>query len=197
MMMAMRCGLGIEFRLEQRLELRAPIPPDAVRGLEGMRVADQMLKKYAAVGLLIGGLAKEAWRGSSTPANFSRHKDVDVMVLQEECERHPQQWEAGVDWWISHRPDERFTNGTGIGLIWSVTLGRQAEPASGLYLPSLTLLRNAIRRERVILGKEFIIRGNVFSTVKIGGFPILSAENIGSVWWGSDDAKIASHCKPC
>jgi len=191
MMMAMRCSL----RLEQRLELRAPTPPEAVRGIEGLKVADEVLKKYKVTGMLVGGLAKEAWRGSSDPADFSKHKDVDVLVLARGCGKHPGQWEDGVDWWISHKAAERPTNGTSVGLVWRVSLKRNVEIAPGLYVCPLELLEGSIKQEKRTLGNEFVVHGDKFSAVALNKFPVLSAQYL-RVKWGDDGDDVASHCKP-
>ncbi len=191
MSMAMSCSL----RLEQRLELCAPTPFEAVRGIEGLRVADKALKKYKVMGMLVGGLAREAWRGSSDPADFSKHKDVDVLVLARGCGKHPEQWEDGVDWWISHKVAERPTNGSSVGLIWRVSLKRHAEVAPGLYLCPLELLEDSIRQEERMFGDEFVVYGGKFTTVALNEFPVLSAQYF-RVKWACDNDDVASHCKP-
>lgn len=184
-------------RQERRRKLRAPIPPEAVRGIEGLKVADEVLKRYKVAGVLIGGLAKEAWRGSSDPAKFSKHKDVDVLVLARGCGRHPMQWEKGVDWWVNHRVAERPTNGAFVGLIWRVSLKkRNSEVTPGLYICPREFLEESIRQERRVFGDKFVVCGCKFSTVSINRFPVLSTKFFG-VKWGDKGDDIAWHCKPC
>lgn len=177
-----------------RLRLEAARPPSAVRGIHGMRVADQILKQYKVPGLLVGGLAKELWRGSTNPAVFSRHKDVDVLVLTCGCGRHPEQWEAGVDWWISHKFAERPTNGSDAGLVWMAAKRRTVRLSPGLYICPLELLKSSIRQERQFFADEFMVRGGRFKTLAVSEFPILPLEYL-RVRWGDGHSGIAIHCR--
>jgi len=186
--------MALCLRLEQRLELQAPIPQDAVRGIEGMKVADRVLKKYKVAGMLVGGLAKEAWHGATDPSRFSKHKDVDVLVLARGCGKHPKQGEAGVDWWISHKIAERPTNGF-VGLIWNASLAKQTEVTPGLYLCPLEFLESSIRQERRVFGKDFIVHNSRFSTVSINEFPVLPMQFIRAKF-SDDNDDISRRCKP-
>ncbi len=163
-MLALRCDLRHELRLkhELRLEIRAPSPPDSVTGLEGMEVADSVLKEYSAVGMLIGGLAKELWRGCGDGETLDSHKDVDVLVLTADCEKHPKQWESGVDWWISHNFSEKPTNGALEGIFWQAELELYASRIKpGLYLCPRELLvavtswEKALIKDRRVKGVRF------------------------------------------
>lgn len=206
MRMCLSCEPRFEQRLEQRLEFRVPTPPKAVRGIEGMRVADAVLKKYETPGILIGGLAKEAWRGSLDPATFSKHKDVDILVLAFVCDKHPEHWEAAIDWWISHKASERPTNGSSVGLIWRVSL--RGEIAPGLYLCPLEVLRESIERERRIFGDSHkVCGGRFFNFLDVrrygidldlypaSEFPVMPLHLV-DVQWSDDSDDIASYCKP-
>ena len=156
----MSVGLGmvlkLEHRLEHRLELPAPSPPTAVTGMEGLRVADEVLKELSAVGILIGGIAKELWRGADDEGILASHKDVDVLVLSTDCEKHPAQWQAGVDWWIYHNTFcEKPTNGALEGIFWQVELDSSARRISpGLYLCPREVLVMATAWERLCLGEK-------------------------------------------
>ncbi len=112
-----------------------PDMDNVARGLDGLRTADEVLKRYNVAGLLVGGLAKELWYGTTNARLLKAHEDVDVLVLSFDCAKHPVMWEEGVDWWIAHQPDELPTNGFCYGgLVWRLALkpGCQLEP--GLYL---------------------------------------------------------------
>lgn len=147
----------------QRQRLRAPVPPNALRGLEGLRVADEILRSYKSSGLLIGGLAKEIWRttkdASDLEERLNRHKDVDVLILSPHCRHHPKQWEGGIDWWVSHRDDfqERPTNGSSIGILW-MALDRYQNISGGLSICSREDLRASIEAERKVF-PDMIIEG--------------------------------------
>jgi hypothetical protein len=178
--------------------LRAPRPPAAVAGLEGMRVADEILKLHNAVGLLIGGLAKEIWKGESRPEKFAEHKDVDVLVLSRECDHHPGQFEHGVDWWVRHEPYELPTNGSSIGIIWQLSLVKP-NIAAGLYLPPVALLRESIEQEFEAWGKAFVVKGRHDRYAKTPGlttYAVLPIETL-NVNWGHRGDDVARHCQPC
>jgi len=72
--------------------------PNAVKGLEGMQVAHRILQKRASAGILIGGLAESVWNQRRKPEELYAHKDVDVLVLDENIGL--EDFEGGVDWWI-------------------------------------------------------------------------------------------------
>lgn len=189
-----RHELRLSQRLEQRLELRAPTPPDAITGIEGLKVADQILKEHNAVGMLVGGLAKELWRGVVSDEKLSEHKDVDVLVLSYDCASHPEQWASGVDWWVCHNPHERPTNGNPVGLLWRVELESHAQRIPrGLYLCPLQLLLQAIAVERSIL-KGHRIAGGRFKVNPAPLYP--SLHELQLRWsWASLQHPIAGYCR--
>ena len=82
-------------------------------GLDGIRRARLILKKYKAVGLLVGGTAKDIWSGriQEENQNYRKMRDVDVLVFDYECERHPGEWEGGIDWFVRHSPTQLHNNG--------------------------------------------------------------------------------------
>jgi len=103
-----------ETKWEARCVERSPVPPEALRGLEGIREADRILKELKVIGILIGGLAKRmALEGIFDEQELAKHKDVDVLIpsIYKDCKYHPKQWENGIDWWITHSDDETPTNG--------------------------------------------------------------------------------------
>ncbi len=139
-----------------RQYLKAPEFPLATRGLEGMRIANTVLKDSKARGILIGGLSEEIWNQRCTEEKLAHHKDVDVMVIDPvEIDK----FEGGIDWWLSstetliwqdhshypvqEKPVTSFYNGNGAMLNFGATLGsyydvvfrgrRELEP--GLYIP--------------------------------------------------------------
>ena len=189
-----RHELRLSQRLEQRIELRAPTPPDAVSGIEGLMVADQVLKEQSAIGMLVGGLAKELWRGVTNDEKLSEHKDVDVLVLSQDCASHPEQWASGVDWWVCHNHYERPTNGNPVGLLWRVQLESHAlHIPRGLYLCPLQLLRQSIAVERSIL-KGHRITGGHFRISPAPLYPILDEMQLR--WsWASLQHPVAEYCR--
>lgn len=82
--------------LSLRLQLKSPETFEAIRGMEGLRAADRILKERKAAGVLIGGVAEEIWKGKGS--DIESHKDVDVMVLTRE--HGLRKAEGGIDWWI-------------------------------------------------------------------------------------------------
>jgi hypothetical protein len=112
--------------IQAKKSLRHPEIPGAVRGLEGMMIADNILKDHGANGILIGGLSEAVWYRKDT--NLSAHKDVDVIVF-DYVRLSP--FQGGIDWWLPN--DQRHMNGLGIALSFSVF--RQEEMPSGLYIP--------------------------------------------------------------
>ncbi len=90
-------SLGLRQLLTLSQILRSPSFPNATRGLEGMIVADRILKQRKAIGVLIGGLATTIYQKKP----LAKHKDVDVMVADESFELK-EEFEGGIDWWLPH-----------------------------------------------------------------------------------------------
>ena len=129
----MKLSLCLE---EEELEKTTPLislpPENAVKGLEGMRIADRFLKKRGIAGILIGSLAKEIWRGSLNVGELAVFKDVDVLIPDQINACRPEKGEAGVDWWVAH-DRERPNNGFAAhGLAWGILVKKAVDP--GLYL---------------------------------------------------------------
>lgn len=132
--------------LAQRLELRHPDIPEAKRGLEGMLVADALLKERHASGLLIGGLADAIWNQRRTEEELLEHHDTDVLVLSEDFVLE-EKFERGIDWWLPtsallvmkelygnvEGKVHWWQNGNGICLRYGI--GHYGEAKPGLYLP--------------------------------------------------------------
>lgn len=112
--------------VQAKKSLRHPEIPGAVRGLEGMSIADKILKDYDATGILIGGLSEAVWYRKET--DLSRHKDVDVLVVGDTA---ISRFEGGIDWWLQR--NDRYVNGHDIGLLFSVR--QKYELPAGLYIP--------------------------------------------------------------
>lgn len=190
----MRGPLRLELCCIAQDELSAPTSPDAVSGIEGLRMADQILKELDAVGMLIGGLAKKLWHGVTSDEQLSEHKDVDVLVLSQDCASHPEQWVSGVDWWVCHNPGERPTNGSSVGLLWRVQLEPHARRIpKGLYLCPLQLLRQSIRMERRTLKGYRIIGGGRFRANPAPLYPLL--DELQLEWsWATPQHQVAEYC---
>lgn len=137
--------------LAQRLELRHPEIPHAAKGLEGMLIADSLLKERNATGILIGGLADAIWNKQRTEEELYAHKDTDVLVLSEDF-TVKENFEKGIDWWLPQKAHLRihdgytsyegeehwWQNGNDVVLRYGVLLSVYANP--GLYLPSVSLV---------------------------------------------------------
>jgi len=97
-----RARLGQSQKQELRLllsqKMGSPIPEEAVRGIEGMEIADSILKERKAVGLLIGSLSKAVWNARRKKEDLEWHSDVDVIVPRGIELESP--FEGGVDWWL-------------------------------------------------------------------------------------------------
>lgn len=100
-------------------------------GSYGVRRADRILKKYKAVGILIGSTAKGIWETGDFSLVDERRRDTDVLVQDYDCEKHPEEYEGGVDWFIQHL-SQRFPSNGSISLHYSLDLMKKYSP--GLYL---------------------------------------------------------------
>ncbi|MEK6862006.1 MAG: hypothetical protein AABY07_08635, partial [Nanoarchaeota archaeon] len=96
--------------LEQRL--RHPGYPETVRGLDGLKVAHEILGKSEATGILIGGLAEKVWNRNTKAEDLDKHKDVDVMVLDDHFYQD-KDFEGGVDWWTPKEAELEITDDYG------------------------------------------------------------------------------------
>lgn len=185
------CSLSLYQGPSLKLLLRAPNPPQAVRGLEGMKVADAILKQYNVAGLLIGGIAKSILRGNINLSSLARHKDVDVLICSVNCEEHPEQWEGGVDWWISHGDAEKPTNGC-CNILANILFYAE-EP--GLHIPEPNALWHLAQLEKTEFADEnkisFGPKPATWKRERVGkmGYKLIPATI--SDWPKSD----ATHCK--
>lgn len=132
--------------LEQKLEHLEY--PNAIKGLEGMQTAHQILQKRGASGVLIGGLAEAVWDPQRKPEDLYEHKDVDVAVLDDHFELG-ENFEGGVDWWmpqngkITLKSDASTVKGiqkrwykNEMGFILSFGINKNTQLSPGLYLPN-------------------------------------------------------------
>lgn len=170
-------------------------PPNAVRGLDGLKIADEVMKDYGATGIIIGGLAEEAWCGSNDPATYAGHKDVDVLVLNYDCDRHPGQWESGVDWWVSHAGNERPTNGR-VGLFYNVQFKQQRYSVNpGIYMSPRSMIMASIRHEFALMGESFLPQDTLECQPGLNHYPIMPQQyfSFGKL---DKNSSVADHCKP-
>lgn len=137
------------FKIEQQLK-HEPIPK-AVKGLEGIQKANEILKKYNVAGILIGGLAEALYNNSYNENKLYNHKDVDVLVLDKvEIEN----FEGGIDWWLLKETQIKeflscatiintikyYENGFGVVLPFTIKSNKKINP--GLYFPDSQLVTN-------------------------------------------------------
>lgn len=90
-----------------KLELRIDPPRylDAIKGLDGLVKANEILKTKNLVGITIGGLARKFWERTIGSEDFLR-KDVDVLVFSKNKKPvNIKYGEGGIDWWI---PREKY-----------------------------------------------------------------------------------------
>lgn len=140
------------------LDLKHPEFPNAVKGLPGMLVADRILKRRNAVGLLIGGLSEAIQDKNRTKEDLSAHKDVDVLVVNREF-RLRKPFEGGIDWWLPKCDwipfaDREYKqtwleNGNGVILNFQLLLHVSDGFLPGLYLMNPKLVAK-MRLEEVI-----------------------------------------------
>jgi hypothetical protein len=133
-------------KLEQIL--RHPEIPNAVKGLEGMEIADVFLKEKAYTGILIGGLAEAVWNQKRKPEDLAKHKDVDVLVLDKDPEI--ERFEEGIDWWLKdeqrltieyessslEKAQTWYSNGNDIVLSFGAIPDKSCNLNPGLYIPN-------------------------------------------------------------
>jgi hypothetical protein len=138
--------IALNHLLQLKVLLQSPVQPDAVRGFEGMKGADSMLKERGGVGVLIGGVAETAWNMRRTREQLAGRKDVDVMVLSPDFELECD-CEGGIDWWLPQSGRIEIRNefeSSSADLTWwenanetvlAFTVGLTKELKPGLYIP--------------------------------------------------------------
>ena len=139
--------VGLKQLLAQRQNLRHPEYPGAVKGLEGMQAAHQILQEKEASGVLIGGLAEAVWNQRRKPEDLYTHKDVDVAVLDDHFKIY-NDFEGGIDWWMPQdgRISVNYESGKVEGIyqrwyqnannaVLSFGLTKNADLDPGLYIP--------------------------------------------------------------
>lgn len=167
--MGMDLSMGMELRQDQsaRMELGMNITqtlkmmqlmrdrefPNATKGIEGLRVSNEILKRRQSIGVLVGGLSELVWNRNRTEEELAERKDVDVMVLNPSFEPEGE-FEGGIDWWKVRKEtveivtditrfekeQEWWENGNGVALNF-VPRVSEGTPypyenmAPGLYIP--------------------------------------------------------------
>lgn len=139
--------LGLKHLLLLEQKLRHPDIPNVLKGLEGMKVAHQILQTRGAVGVLIGGLSEAVWDQRRKPEDLLTHKDVDVAVLDDDFEL-TEKFEGGIDWWMPKTGKVRMVSDISIvegvekkwyengnGLVLSFGINKNFELKPGLYIP--------------------------------------------------------------
>jgi len=152
--------LGLKHLLQLELKLRHPDYPNAVKGLEGMQVAHEILQEKGLTGILIGGLSEAVWNQKTTEDDLNKHKDVDVMVLDETSSID--KFEGGVDWWLLRQgkitlrfdytsvegfDQQWYENGNNAKLSFGARIDYRLNP--GLYIPDYEWVINMREAEVV------------------------------------------------
>jgi hypothetical protein len=153
----------------------SPPPFKAMRGLWGMNMADKVLKKYGIVGILIGSLTRQLWRGISL-GRLLKMKDVDVLIPEQFESVRPEVCESGIDWWISDGKNPPTNGLSDEGMFWTITLKERIEP--GLYICPLEFVWLSLLRESQISGLNFSAAKQKFKKTPSESlrFPVLSKE---------------------
>jgi hypothetical protein len=98
-----KASMSQKLELKQLLELsqnlRHPTFPNPVKGIDGLKLAHEILQSRDASGILIGGLSERIWSRKTRPGDLLEHKDVDVLVLNSDFELE-NKFEGGIDWWL-------------------------------------------------------------------------------------------------
>ena len=157
--LSQKCTLGHRLRHKQKLgfkllleqKLIHPEYPNMLKGLEGMKIADKILKERNARGVLIGGLSGAIWNQRRTADELIAHKDVDVAVLDNHFELN-KPFENGIDWWLPQTKEISFKsefsekklnqtwyeNSAEVVLSFGMKINMNYEKnlSSGLYIPN-------------------------------------------------------------
>lgn len=158
--------------MAKKQPLKSPGPVNATNALDGMVIADKILKEYGVIGLLIGSLAKMIWHGCKEKQLVSAN-DVDVLVLSSGCKHHPKRYEGDIDWYISHGYDESPVNGAGTGLVIRAMVKVQYPSNPGLYIPQRGLVAMFTDAEKSIMGKTHkVVESPLANGIQISAFPI-------------------------
>jgi len=190
-----------------RLQVDAPVPPNAVTGKRGLEIADKILRDQNAVGIVIGSTSASLYNRLANDARLQQHKDIDVVVLSPHF-KLKEPFEGGIDWWVpktvkvdvksDYAPAEGFSqeiyvNGNNIFIGAAIKTYQDLDRfESGLYLPSRDFLINLT--EKVVMSRvEVAVDWDVQEAFrkKLEG---MIANSMSPVWKASPfDAKIFSH----
>lgn len=178
----------LQYWIERWLDHKLGVVP--AFGLEGLKRAQRILKRYKAAGLLIGGTAKDIYSGV---LERGRVKDIDVLVLDDDCECHPREWEGGIDWFVRHFPGQLHNNGN-MDIDYCIRLKKDISLLPGLYLCPASILEEIDE----YLDKELEKNYGGFEINEPGQLsllPIVDPANLELTL--SLGGPIRNHCKPC
>lgn len=123
-----------------------PEIPNATKGLDGLIVADEILKQRNACGFVVGSLSKAVWNARRTKEELAWHYDTDVIVPDFSFELE-KPFEGGIDWWLPKNCFVEYSNTfgggklfvdfyeNGNGCIFPGTLKKQYDLEPGLHIP--------------------------------------------------------------
>jgi len=158
-------------------------------GLAGLGRAQRILKRYGATGLLIGGTAKDIYCGV---LGRGRAKDIDILVLDDDCQHHPREWEGGVDWFVRHSPEQLHNNGS-MDIDFCIRLRDTISLKPGLYLCPASILEEIDEYldqelEKIYAGFKVNVSGQLFL------LPIMDSAKLKLTL--SLGGPVRNHCKP-
>jgi hypothetical protein len=193
-------NLCLETTITLQLTLNeAEAPPDAARGIEGLREADHILREHRTLGLLIGSVAKHIWLGIDDIDDLSEHRDIDIVILSSSCDHHPKQWEGGIDWWVRHSITEAPTNGTGhiLRYLFSLEPPAFSNLPYGLYVCPRELVIHSIRQARFVWGNRLnVYCRDVLRQPNFTEFDVMPFDFLRISWFDPMRHHLALHCKP-
>lgn len=138
-------------KLEQRLV--DPEFPDAIKWLEWIQKADELLKKKWKAGILIWGILKELCKETSGKERFQQHKDVDVLLLHGGNGIKPFEWwidrwkpkkqrkRISTASWFLEKDITRWENDNGVKLCFGIDTHERFKDQVGLIIPDMYFYR--------------------------------------------------------
>lgn len=142
--------------------------PEALRGLEGIQKANEVLRENGAVGVLIGGVLRTLGSDEITEQTLLR-KDTDVLILNPDTWSPKNKWQDNIDWFRQFSGGVpaiagagRFAHGDKVAMKhvnFAYTIGVDQQYLSdkvepGLYVPGMQTRINIWKAEMAKLIAE-------------------------------------------
>lgn len=172
---------------------------------EALTFADINLRARELIGVVLGSLAKYLLFPLSSDEDLRKHKDLDVLILNQHTRMDPKINEWGIDWWV--RPEGRPPTNGNVNLWYDIGLKDNEKFFSpGLYLLNEDMLKMIVdfcnTRAKKIYGEGLKLikklrnilpvandfwRGAITwgSLFEVGDFIISSIRRFRAKYWGS------------